>query len=121
MITVYDTIIELMGFIMLAQLWESLFHKRELKIDHEVTTQVKKFLTQSPAGREENNYIPIIKVIRKFLNDNQIQYFVDELQFLSDIFKEGESFSKPANFWTPSKDAFERTKLERPMPSICVY
>lgn len=111
MITVYDTIIELMGFIMLAQLWESLFHKRELKIDHEVTTQVKKFLTQSPAGREENNYIPIIKVIRKFLNDNQIQYFVDELQFLSDIFKEGEPFFEACQFLDSIKGRIRKDEI----------
>ncbi len=96
--TVYDTIMELTGFIMLAQLWESLSHIPALTINDDTKAEVKKFLTLNPDEREKFNFIPLIDKIRKFLNENKIQYFIDELQHIADIVKEGEPFFEACQF-----------------------
>jgi len=120
MATVYDTIMELTGFIMLAQLWESLSYSDALKISDEVKQKVKSFLTLKPQEREHFNFIPLIKVIRKFLNDNQINYFIDELQHLTDIFKEGEIFYEACTFLDSIKERVFAKKIgEQDAVLIC--
>lgn len=120
MATVYDTIMELTGFIMLAQLWETLSHNEAPKINEEVKQQVKAFLMLKPQEREHFNFIPLIKAIRQFLNENQIKYFIDEFQHLSDIFKEGELFYEACKFLDSIKERVFTKKIgEQDAVLIC--
>ncbi len=111
MATVYDTIMELTGFILLAQLWEALSHSDALKIDDEVKKQVKAFLRLNALEREHFNFIPLIKAIQKFLNDNQIKYFIDELEHISGVFKEGEVFFEACQFLDSIKEKVYAKKI----------
>lgn len=120
MAIVYDTIMELTGFIMLAQLWEALSYSEALKINDIVKQQVKTFLLLKPQEREQFNFIPLIKAIRQFLNDNQIKYFIDEFQHLSDIFKEGEVFYEACQFLDSVKErVFAKKISEQDAVLIC--
>ena len=97
--SVYDTMIELMSFIMLAQLWDALSEKGEtLRIAEEDKEMIKDFLTISSANRRSYNFFPLIECIRKILDKNNLIYFVTELKFLKIIFQPADPFYEACQF-----------------------
>lgn len=109
--TVYDTILELVTFIMLAQLWETLNNSGALKVDDEVKAQVKRFLSIKASEREEWNFIPLIATIHKYLMDNQLSYFMDELKNLSTVLKEGGLFFEACQILNSIKKRIKNNKI----------
>lgn len=90
---------ELMGFIMLAQLWELLSEKPDMKIQDHTRILLRQMLLSDAPQNTPLNYIALIRSIRVLLDQNQQAYFVDELAELKDLLEEDTPFSRAVLFF----------------------
>lgn len=104
MAVVYDTLVELMTFIMLARLWDVLAEKKEtLAIPDATREDIRRLLLAMPSERRGFDYLGLIRTVRLVLDDNALPYFVDELQQLRDILEEGVPFFEACRFFIDLK------------------
>lgn len=98
MVAVYETIIDLFAYIMLAQLWDALSEKPALQPADELRNQIKQFLTLTPQQRRTYDHLPLIKNIRLLFDQENIPYFLEELSHLRQIAEPGQPFYEAWNF-----------------------
>lgn len=103
MVTVYETIIELCAYIMLAQFWDAISENHEIKIPEELRTKVKEFLTLSPQQRKVYDFFPMIRGVRQLLDREEIPYFLEELGQLRKAYDVGLPFYEACQFMESMK------------------
>jgi hypothetical protein len=97
LVLVFEIAIELMAFIMLAQLWEEMDPPEKpergrsaLRVSSEEVEPIHQFLQQSMPDLER--ILNLIVHLRRLFDRHGIHYFVEELADLKNLFKEGQSF-----------------------------
>ncbi len=103
MVAVYETIIDLFAYIMLAQLWDALSERPTLQISDELRGQVKQFLTLTPQQRRIYDFLPLVKNIRILFDKENIPYFLEELSDLRQIAEPGQPFYEAWHFMESMK------------------
>lgn len=98
---VYLTIIELMAFIMLAQLWDVLHENRENKIPipEELSQQIRCFLMAHAQERLRFDHIRLIQSIRIWMEPLGKPSFVEELLEMKEKVQPGASFIQSDQFF----------------------
>ena len=81
MATTYYTIIELLAFILLAQLWDELLKNKDfkVKIASGLLGEITHFFSLRRRERPLYNWIPLIQELQKVLHSNEVPFFVKEL------------------------------------------
>lgn len=98
-VRIFDITIELMVFMMLAQLWDELTKPgRQLNIPEETLGNIRSFLRAGPTERDQLDLFVVIRSIRMAFDENRIAYFVEELKDLHAEFQEGKPFYEAARF-----------------------
>jgi hypothetical protein len=91
-IVIYTTLIELLGYTILAQLWE-LSNKEGIKISDEHRSKLRTFFTDAPSnGQSSSRFFDLVSVVRGVLADNSIECFVAELSSLTEKYAENAEF-----------------------------
>lgn len=107
LLRVYDLLIELISFIMLAQLWDELEEKRIAQMPASLQDQIRTFLQIHPEKQAELGRFQLIRNIRLLFDDHEISYFVKELEGLHPLFEEGNSFYEACRFLENNKNAWK--------------
>jgi hypothetical protein len=107
-VRLFDIIIELMAFIMLAQLWDALGENEELEIPEMTKQQIQDFLSLSNEKRDKLALFALIRSIRLVFDKNHIPYFVEELSDLHPQFLEGTPFYEAARFLDANRDSWKK-------------
>lgn len=120
MSVVYDTIAELMGFIMLAQLWDILSDPKtkDFPISAEVREAIRSLLCATAETRQVWDPIDLVRKIRITLDNNQSNYFIKELKVLQEAYREGTSFYDACRFFIDLKPRFKTLGKEAAPLSI---
>ncbi len=106
---------ELMGFIMLAQLWEILAKNPELEISQPTKNLLREALLSDSQQSTYMNYVDLIRSIRLLLDAQKQSYFVDELADLKDLIQENTAFSQAVLFFedlTTHKDEMSENQAK---------
>jgi hypothetical protein len=112
MMVAYNTIIELMAFVMLAQLWDALGEREDLRLPPEQVATIRRFFTLRLEERAAYNFFPLISDVRGLFDLNGIPYFVEELDRLKDLFHERDSsFHGACLFMEGLKSRLAATRL----------
>lgn len=112
--TTYSTIIELMGFVMLSQLWNALFINDKQNITNEQKATIRQFFLLKYTERATYNFFALIKTIRIIFDQNNIAYFVEELADITQIFSEQSDFYNACLFLETLKRRFAaRSQFEK--------
>ncbi len=109
--TTYNTIIELMAFVMLSQLWNALYSNQALNIKEAQRLILKQFFTLSEQERAVYSFFPLIKTIREIFDQNNVEYFVKELDQVSQTFNEQSDFYNACVFLETLKRQFTQQIL----------
>jgi hypothetical protein len=122
MTSVYDTLIELMSFILLAQLWDALSEKGDkLRITEAESALIKAFFSIPAPERRAYNFFPLIAGVRGILDQNELPYFVRELKYLSAIFQAGDVFYEACQFMESTKKQLaEGTLSQAEVKTLCM-
>lgn len=97
-VTAYNVSMELLGFTMLAQLWEALEQDNPPKIAPAQADYLRFFLQLPKAEREVFDFLELIKTVKAVFDRNEIRYFVQELADLSRLIQHDEEFAQSLQF-----------------------
>lgn len=91
--TTYQTIIELLCFTMLSELWDAKFKNPKILIDKDHLTQFKDFFDSITDSNRPIPYVKLIETVSRIFNENKkLKYFVEELKFLEKSFMDKDDF-----------------------------
>ncbi|HND87904.1 MAG TPA: CHAT domain-containing protein [Saprospiraceae bacterium] len=94
----YNTSMELLGFTMLAQLWEAFYQDDPPKIGEAQSQYLQFFFRLPKAEREVFDFLELIKTVKAVFDRNRIGYFVQELADLSRLIQEDVDFAESVQF-----------------------
>lgn len=103
MVTVFETVTELMAFIMLAQFWDALNGSDAPEVSEETRQAVLRLLLATPAERQHFDAIALIRTIRIAFDQHEAEYFVEELKTLREAYREGHPFYEACRFFMEIK------------------
>jgi hypothetical protein len=99
----YNSLVELLAFVMLSQLWDTLALKEDLRLSEESRTAIGNYLQIKPEALPLFDYIELISHIRRFFDEKEVPYFIEELQQLRRIFYEDPEFQLAHQFMNELK------------------
>ncbi len=97
-VAAYNTSMELLGFTMLAQLWEAFYQTNKPVVAAEQADYLEFFFQLPKAEREVFDFLALIKTIKAVFDQNEIQYFVQELADLRNLIQYDELFAESLQF-----------------------
>ncbi len=92
MIITYNTTIEFITFVMLAQLWDALSQKKFLNINEQYRQTLRDFFLLDKEKRKQYPFFDLIHDIRVLFEENEIPFFIREIQQISQVFNEQSQF-----------------------------
>ena len=98
MVVTYETIMEFMTYIMLAQLWNAKFINRDIALPNSLKEQIKKFINLNLTEKPGYNYATINCQIAEFMTQRDIPFFVEEMKTIRTLFKHTPSFESACLF-----------------------
>ncbi|PHN00845.1 CHAT domain-containing protein [Flavilitoribacter nigricans] len=122
-IRTYNSLVELVAYIMLAQLWDAKMSNRELIVPRYQSSVIRQFFTLSPHELMSYDYIRLIRAIRIIFDENDIPYFIEEIARAKKALYEDEAFIHAYRFmqYMREKQPHVERKLEAgEIESYCV-
>lgn len=112
MVAVFDTITELMVFIMLAQMWDVLNEKEAIQVPEETRRAVYQLLLASPPERGHLDLFKLVRLVRPVLDQQESGYFVEELRTWHESYREGHPFYEACRFFLDVKPRLDTLGTE---------
>lgn len=103
LVATYKTIIELLCFTMLSQLWEARYLDPEMVIQDDVMVPFNSFFALDADSYPTFNYTALMEAIADIFKHNEIDYFVDELGGLAERFLQKDDFYQAHMFMEEMK------------------
>ncbi|HLF62618.1 MAG TPA: CHAT domain-containing protein [Saprospiraceae bacterium] len=94
---IYNTLMELLGYTVLAQLWE-VAKKEGFHISEEHRTKLRGFFNASVIGRSANQFFDLIGIVRSVLAENKATSFIEEMNDLSNVYNENSELREAINY-----------------------
>lgn len=86
LIVIYNTMMELLGFTILADLWEVAANQEKLTMADPVKTKLKEFFVSSMSGTSSQKFLDLITTARQIMEAQGKKYFIEELSALTDAY-----------------------------------
>ena len=104
LVKTYNTITELLAYIMMAQLWDERHRNPETAIPPNCLSQLQAYFSLQAQDLKTYNFIPLIRSIRLFFDSQQISYFIEEIKGLKEQLTEGSLFMAALGFMEQMKE-----------------
>ena len=95
----YQVLMELMTFTLLAQLWEHQLQENPFHLPPELQKDLKHFLNLPEGQRDTFAFIPFIRALRKVLDQESVEYFVEELTHMAQLMAEENAFRRASTYF----------------------
>jgi hypothetical protein len=105
MTVLYETILELCSFVMLSQLWNALNENDALELPEALREKIKRFFSLNSGAFD---YLPLIRSIHQFIEQNGFTYFIEELESVSASFEEQTPFYTACRFMERTKERLHK-------------
>ena len=79
-VVAYSTILELLMYVLLAQLWDEMNNKKVAALPATEANELRRYFTMPNAERAKYSLRNVIRAVRQILDSNNITYFMTELQ-----------------------------------------
>lgn len=95
----YSTMIELLAFILLADLWQALEKKAgELQLQSSALSTLLAFVARQPEEKNPFDFLPLIRSIRQIMEQNGLPFFMEEFPAVSQRFNADTAFAAACRF-----------------------
>lgn len=84
-VVVYTTLLELLMFTMLAQLWDEMANKKIPALQEAEATELRRYFVMSKVERTKYSLRNVLRTVRKVFDQNSITYFLEELRPLAEL------------------------------------
>ncbi len=98
-VVTYSTIVELIMYVMLAQLWDELVHKKVAALPEAEVNELRRYFTMPKAERAKYSLRNVIRAVRRVFENNNIPYFIAELQPVAGLADENHPFAQACAFF----------------------
>lgn len=114
-VSTYNTLMELLAFTMLAQLWKAHL-KTALQLPEATLIRIRQFFKLDLEERKLYNFVDLTRSIREVFEHNHIDFFIEELPDLKKVVLEDPDFVRGMKFmesmkWLLHKDLLETNAL----------
>ncbi len=79
-VVAYSTIVELLMYVMLAQLWDEMANKKVPALPAAEANELRRYFTMPKAERAKYSLRNVVRAVRGVFDRNNIPYFVEELR-----------------------------------------
>ncbi len=94
----YATMIELLAFILLADLWQKLEKQADLQLQSSDRSTLLAFLVRPPHEKKPFDFLPLIRSIRQIMERNGLPFFLEEFPAVSRNFNADTAFAAASRF-----------------------
>lgn len=98
MVQAYGAALELLAFVLLAQLWELYYADAPPQLSEEEKKVLASLFKLSRAEREQADLLKFVQAIREIFERHQIEYFIEELKALREIIATDKRFNQSVSF-----------------------
>lgn len=112
MVITYETVMEFVVYILLAQLWDAKFKNSGLAIDKDLQEEVKKIMFLKRPERPKYDFVPLICRISKYLKASGISFFVEELEDAEELFIGQDAFNDATLFFNVLRKKVQQNMVE---------
>lgn len=122
---VFHVTVELLAYIMLAQLWDLRLQGKIPKLSPELLTIIRDYFYLPGKERSRFDYIPFIRAIRQFLDEELqeeagVPYFVEELDYLKGLVQSGHAFADACSYLSHLRELAAPGRIsDSALPEIC--
>jgi len=109
----YSTSLELLGFTMLAQLWEAYDAPTTVEIKPEQREVLAAFFRLNRKDREAFDFVPFVQLLWEIFDQNNIHYFIQELKDLRSLVNNDEKFVDAVRFLSGLRRQVLSNSLDR--------
>lgn len=96
-IVIYNTLLELLGYTILAQLWE-ISVKEGFRISEPNKAKLREFFNATVIGRSANQFLDLIGIVRSVLAENEVTCFIEEISALSEAYNTNSVLREAINY-----------------------
>lgn len=120
-IFIYNTLLELLGFTILAQLWVVSGDVQQFTIPDALQAKMKEFFNSSVSGTSTQRYIDLIATVRQVLETNHKLFFIEELNELAANYNQkGALYDAVSYLEFVQQKLNEKTIPESEAKEICI-
>ena len=94
----YSTMIELLAFILLVDLWQTLEKKKDLQLQAADLATLLAFFIRQPGEKKPFDFVPLIRSIRQIMERNELPFFMKEFPQVSRNFNTDTPFVAACRF-----------------------
>lgn len=98
LVATYNTLIELMAFILLAQLWDELIKNPQIKFPGDSKEKIQRFFQLDLSARSKYEFLKLISNINAIFRKNQIGCFLEELNDAGERLEKDKDFQHACAF-----------------------
>ncbi len=111
LVKTYDTLIELFAYTLLAQVWEAIDHTEKITLLPSQRELLKSFLRVHGPNRKSYDFIPLIQSLTEVLEQNGIDYFMEELSPLQETYQAQSPFVWACHFLNGLRQQLDTNSL----------
>ncbi|MEP7269807.1 MAG: hypothetical protein ABI844_19480 [Saprospiraceae bacterium] len=115
----YITIVESFTFILISQLWDSITLKPEAKLNDTALNSLRVFFKLDDSERDSFQMITLTIEIIRVMEECSFQYFIEEVEHIRKIFKDGSQFINSCNYLESLKKRLKISLNENEVISSC--
>ncbi|MCB9267709.1 MAG: hypothetical protein H6558_22010 [Lewinellaceae bacterium] len=98
LLATYRTSMELIGFIVLAQLWEALHEQGNLRLPAETRRELSRFFQTGDAERNDYDFLVLIRILLRTFEEKSLPCFAEELRQIGPELAEGSELYNACRF-----------------------
>lgn len=117
----YNTAAELLCFIMLSQLWDAKVRHPQLTIHDDYITDINSFFALNQENYQTFNHMKVIEAVIHVLKDQQVSYYIEEIEELQQDILKHDEFYKAYFFMEEIKLELVEDKITAAeYPGLCI-
>lgn len=119
-VNVYMVSAELLAYILLSQIWNTLKEKPDLKIPEDQLVHIRAFLKLDAATAPTYDFVQLIRALGDVYEALKIPYFISEFADLRTAFYQDDSLQKAYRFLEEMRSELRATVTADEIESFCV-
>ena len=119
-VNVYNVAVELLAYVMLAQLWDEKHKNPDLVFQPEFLRPLEMFFELKPEEIPTFSFIQMVKNLGEIFSQNKVAPFVREFVELQQAFRKDEKFKTAFQFLEEMKEELQGTIAADEIESFCV-
>ncbi len=119
---IYNTIIELLGFTILADLWEAESNSEKFSVSDAHMEKLKEFFISAVAGTSTQRFLDMGVTAKEIMDSQGLKYFVEEIGELTELYKSKGPFYDAVSYLEFIHDKLQENSVsDEEAKELCIH